>query len=92
VGAYGIRIENLQFVTAPAAVPPHGDRKMLGFETLTMAPIHRGLVDVTLLTPDEIAWLDAYHARVREHVLPLVDGDAADWLIKACEPFYGRTP
>ncbi|MEQ8405451.1 MAG: aminopeptidase P family protein [Oceanicaulis sp.] len=92
VGSYGIRIENLQFVTGPDAVPPHGDRKMLGFETLTMAPIHRGLVDLTLLTPEETAWLDAYHARVRENVLPLVDGEAVDWLVKATEPFYGQTP
>ncbi|MGJ3231145.1 MAG: aminopeptidase P family protein [Oceanicaulis sp.] len=92
VGSYGIRIENLQFVTPPADVPPHGDRKMLGFETLTMAPIHRGLVDLTLLTPEETSWLDAYHAQVREKVLPLVDGEAADWLIKATEPFYGQTP
>ncbi len=92
VGAYGIRIENLQFVTPPADVPPHGDRKMLGFETLTMAPIHRGLVDLTLLTSDEIAWLDAYHGQVREKVLPFLDGEAAEWLVKACEPFYGQTP
>ncbi|XBQ16406.1 MAG: aminopeptidase P family protein [Oceanicaulis sp.] len=91
VGHYGIRIENLQFVTQPAEIQG-GDRKMLGFETLTMAPIHRGLVDLTLLTSEEIAWLDAYHAEVREKVLPLVDGDTADWLIKACEPFYGNTP
>ena len=92
VGHYGIRIENLQFVTPPADVPPHGDRKMLGFETLTMAPIHRGLVDLTLLTPEETQWLDAYHAEVREKVSPLVDGEAAEWLIKATEPFYGQTP
>ncbi|MFW6413531.1 MAG: aminopeptidase family protein P, partial [Oceanicaulis sp.] len=92
VGSYGIRIENLQFVTPPAEVPPHGDRKMLGFETLTMAPIHRGLVDLSLMTSDEIAWLDAYHADVLKKVGPLVDGDAADWLARSCEPFYGNTP
>jgi Xaa-Pro aminopeptidase len=92
VGAYGIRIENLQFVTPATDVAPHGDRKMLGFETLTMAPIHRGLVDVTLLTTEEMTWLDAYHTTVRENVLPLVDGETASWLLSACEPFYGRTP
>ncbi|MCC5996567.1 MAG: aminopeptidase P family protein [Oceanicaulis sp.] len=90
-GAYGIRIENLQAVTGPAPIEG-GDRPMLGFETLTMAPIHRGLIDTTLLSPDEIAWLDAYHAEVRGRVLPRLDGDAAAWLIRATEPLYGATP
>ena len=91
VGGYGIRIENLQFVTAPDDIPG-GDRKMLGFETLTQAPLHRALIDTSLLSAGEIAWIDAYHAGVREKLLPLLDGAAADWLIKACEPFYGATP
>jgi Xaa-Pro aminopeptidase len=91
VGGYGIRIENLQFVTEAAEIAG-GDRKMLGFETLTQAPLHRGLIDTSLLTPEETAWIDAYHAGVREKLLPLLDGEAADWLIKACEPFYGATP
>jgi len=91
VGDYGIRIENLQVVTE-AMVPAAGDRPMHGFETLTMAPIHRGLVDVSMLTHDELTWLDAYHAQVREKVLPLVEGEVAQWLIKACEPLFGATP
>ena len=90
-GAYGIRIENLQVVTPPAPIE-NGERAMLGFETLTMAPIHRALVDVHLLTTAELAWLDAYHGEVRARVLPLLDGPAANWLIEACEPFYGATP
>ncbi|KAA5800976.1 aminopeptidase P family protein [Alkalicaulis satelles] len=91
IGAYGIRIENLQVVTPPAPVEG-GNRAMLGFESLTMAPIHRGLIDTTLLSPSEIAWLDAYHAEVRKRVLPRLDGEAATWLIKATEPLYGATP
>ena len=91
VGGYGIRIENLQFVTGPEAIAG-GDRKMLGFETLTQAPLHRALIDLSLLSAAETAWLDAYHAGVRDKLLPLLDGEAADWLIKACEPFYGATP
>ena len=53
---------------------------MLGFETLTLAPIDRNLVDPSLLDDDEIAWLDAYHAHVREVLTPLVDPDTAHWL------------
>jgi Xaa-Pro aminopeptidase len=53
---------------------------MLGFETLTLAPIDRALVAVELLTPAERTWLDAYHARVLAEIGPLVDGPALDWL------------
>ena len=60
-GAYGIRIENLVVVT-PAEEIAGGDRPMLGFETITLAPIDRRLIEPELMTPDEIAWLDAYHA------------------------------
>ena len=61
-GAYGIRIENLVLVE-----PGDGaEREMLGFETPTLAPIHRNLIERSLLDDNEIAWLDAYHARVHE--------------------------
>ncbi len=59
---------------------------MLGFETLTLAPIDRTLVDPSLLDDDEIAWLDAYHARVRETLTPLVDPATAHWLAEATQP------
>src|SRR6185312_14987203 len=62
-GAYGIRIENLQVVSEPAAIEG-GERPMLGFETLTLAPIDRRLVAIGLLTGQERAQFDAYHARV----------------------------
>src|SRR5204863_3960225 len=58
-GAFGIRIENLQFVTEPA-VPPGGERPMLGFETLTLAPIDRRLIVADMLSAEERAQLDAY--------------------------------
>jgi Xaa-Pro aminopeptidase len=83
-GAYGIRIENLVVVT-PAPLPD-AERELLGFETLTLAPIDRTLVDRALLTRDEIAWLDGYHARVRREVGPLVDGETRAWLEGATEP------
>lgn len=83
-GAYGIRIENL-VVVEPRPKPEGGERDLLGFRTLTLCPIDRRLIDPTLLTPEERSWLDAYHARVREELMPLVD-EAADWLEKACDP------
>jgi Xaa-Pro aminopeptidase len=85
-GAYGIRIENLVLVQ-----PSNGsaEREMLGFETLTLAPIDRALVDPSLLDDDEIAWLDAYHAHVREVLIPLVDPDTAHWLAEATQPIDG---
>jgi len=82
---YGIRIENLVTVIA-CDRPAGGERDLLGFETLTHAPIDRTLVDTTLLTPDEVAWLDGYHATVRTLLTPLVDGDEAAWLAKATAP------
>ncbi len=68
-GGYGIRIENLLLVTDLEAVPG-GERKMMGFETLTLVPIDRRLIEPKLMSPAEIAWLDAYHARVRAVIAP----------------------
>jgi Xaa-Pro aminopeptidase len=79
--AYGIRIENLIVVTAAEAVPG-GDpqRKFMAFETITLAPIDLELVEPKLLSGGERAWLNAYHARVRETILPLVDEETRSWL------------
>ncbi len=87
-GAYGIRIENLVVVQ-----PSDGaaEREMLCFETLTLAPIDRALVDPSLLDDDEIAWLNPYHAHVREVLAPLVDPDTARWLAEATQPI-GTAP
>lgn len=84
-GRFGIRIENLLAVQ-PAAVPEGGTRPMLGFETLTLAPIDRALIDPALLDPAERGWIDAYHARVLAEVGPLVEPEVADWLAGACAP------
>ena len=84
-GAFGIRTENL-VVVRPPEVPEGGERAMLGFETLTLAPIDRGLIDPDLLDGDERAWLDAYHARVLASLAPLVDAETARWLAGACAP------
>jgi Xaa-Pro aminopeptidase len=85
--SYGIRIENLVLVQ-PADSP--AEREMLCFETLTLAPIDRNLIDPALLDQEEIAWLDAYHARVREALMPLVDPATANWLEDATNPMGAR--
>jgi Xaa-Pro aminopeptidase len=85
-GAYGIRIENLIVVTPPAPIPG-GERAMLGFETITLAPIARDLVMPALLSEDERAWLNAYHARVYTTLSPLLPKDAADWLAHETRSF-----
>jgi Xaa-Pro aminopeptidase len=86
-GAYGIRIENLVLVE-PREIPG-GERPMLGFETLTLAPYDRRLIQPELLDPGERAWIDAYHARVRETLTPALDAAARDWLEQATAPLAG---
>jgi Xaa-Pro aminopeptidase len=84
-GAYGIRIENL--VLAIAAPPAaDGEKPLLCFETLTLAPIDRRLIVPAALTADEIAWLDAYHARVRDELSALLDTETNAWLARATAP------
>ncbi|MEM7328849.1 MAG: aminopeptidase P family protein [Pseudomonadota bacterium] len=82
-GAYGIRIENLQYVT-PAEPVEGGDREMMGFECVTFAPLARNLIVTDLLSPDERDWVDDYHQRVLSEIGDLVEGDVADWLAAAC--------
>ena len=84
-GGYGIRIENLQVVTEATAIPG-GERPMHGFETLTLAPIDRRLIVREMLTADERAQLDAYHARVREVVGPQVEAEVRTWLDDVTRP------
>lgn len=84
-GEYGIRIENLLIVSAPEPVPG-GERPMHSFETLTLAPIDRRLVDVSLLDQGERAWLNDYHARVWDTVESEVDSATRAWLERATAP------
>ncbi len=84
-GEYGIRSENLVLVVARPK-PKHGERDLFGFETLTLAPFDRRLIEPDLLTAEEIAWLDAYHARVRDQLTPLLDTPTAAWLQAATQP------
>jgi len=84
-GAYGIRMENLVLVIE--APKPNGAEKPLNaFETLTLAPIDRRLIDSRLLTAKERNWIDSYHAHVQEVLGPLLDADARAWLDRAARP------
>ena len=85
IGAYGIRIENLLLVLPPAKIAG-GDSEMLGFETLSLAPIDRRLVEPSLMTSDEIRWLDAYHARLPQALGRLLDDGERTWLTTATRP------
>jgi Xaa-Pro aminopeptidase len=80
-GDYGIRIENLILVE-PRTIPG-GDREMFGFETLTYTPIDLRLVEPAIMSADEIAWLNAYHAAVREKIAPHLDAETRAWLENA---------
>jgi Xaa-Pro aminopeptidase len=83
-GEYGIRIENLVLVVEH---PVEGaEKETLGFETLTFAPIERRLIKKDMLSPNELAWLNAYHAKVLEKIGPKLEGDDLAWLEKACAP------
>ena len=83
-GEYGIRIENLVAVEERRIQGMEG--KWLGFETLTLAPIDRRLVDIDAMTLEERSWWNAYHARVREVLSPLLEGDVRSWLEEQCAP------
>jgi Xaa-Pro aminopeptidase len=85
IDGYGIRTENLQYVT-PATPIEGGERPMLGFETLTLAPIDRRLIVVEMLTEAERAWLNSYHAKVLAEIGPRVEADVRAWLEAATAP------
>ena len=83
-GAYGMRLENLLLVhKAPPADAP---RPFLAFETLTLAPFDRGLIDTALLNAAERNWVDAYHTRVLAELSAGLEPDTRQWLARACAP------
>ena len=77
-GEYGIRIENLIHI-----VDSKISKGWLAFETLTLVPIDTRLIDTALLTPEETAWINAYHARVLKEIGPFLDGENLEWLQQA---------
>jgi Xaa-Pro aminopeptidase len=83
-GEYGIRIENLVLVVLREIAG--AEKEMLGFETLTFAPIDRRLIVRDMLGAEELAWLNAYHAQVVEKVGPSLESEERAWLGEACAP------
>jgi Xaa-Pro aminopeptidase len=81
---YGIRIENLELVVE--ADIEGAEKPMNRFETLTLAPIDRRLIDVSLLSSAEIDWLNAYHATVAREVGGQLDKATKAWLDQATAP------
>lgn len=82
---YGIRLENLQYVIEVYEISST-ERKMFGFEPLTLVPFDRRAIATNLLTADEVAWLDAYHARVHKAIRPQLDEATGQWLAAATAP------
>ena len=78
---FGIRIENLELVVEASI--KGAEKPMNAFETLTLAPIDRRLIDVGMLNKDELDWLNTYHARVRAEVRPALDEATGAWLDQA---------
>eukprot|EP00545_Synedropsis_sp_CCMP1620_P011335 CAMPEP_0119016574 /NCGR_PEP_ID=MMETSP1176-20130426/13638_1 /TAXON_ID=265551 /ORGANISM="Synedropsis recta cf, Strain CCMP1620" /LENGTH=635 /DNA_ID=CAMNT_0006970045 /DNA_START=41 /DNA_END=1948 /DNA_ORIENTATION=- len=93
-GNFGIRIENLLEISYVKsehnddADAPSKGKKFLKFDKLTMIPIQKNLIDQSLMTPEELDWLDAYHQEVLEKVGPLLkeDSPAMVWMQASCEP------
>jgi Xaa-Pro aminopeptidase len=83
-GAFGIRLENLVFVTEPEDVG--GDQPMMGFETITRAPFERRLIDLDLMTKAERKWLNDFHTKVLADIGSLLSGDDLAFLEAACAP------
>jgi Xaa-Pro aminopeptidase len=83
--SYGIRTENVALVIA-APEPAGAEKPLNAFETLTLAPIDRKLIDASMLTVKERHWLDSYHARVNEVISPLLDAPTRSWLAEATKP------
>ncbi|MFG6413414.1 M24 family metallopeptidase [Roseateles sp. DC23W] len=85
-GQWGVRIENLVLNVAVDTPEHNAFGEMLAFETLTLCPIATSCIDMSLMRTDEIAWLNSYHATVRERLQPRVSGAALAWLLQRTEP------
>ena len=84
-GQWGVRIENLVMNVAAHTAEGATFAEMLEFETLTLCPIDTRCIERSLLRDDEVAWLNAFHARVRAELSPLVNGEALAWLLTRTE-------
>jgi Xaa-Pro aminopeptidase len=85
-GQWGVRIENLVLTVPATTGEGHTFGEFVEFETLTLCPIDTRCIEPGLLRVYELHWLNAYHATVRERLLPRVQGAARDWLLARTEP------
>ncbi|XP_016698659.2 aminopeptidase P1 isoform X1 [Gossypium hirsutum] len=85
-GNFGIRLENVLVIKEADTEFNFGDKGYLSFEHITWAPYQIKLIDLSLLTPEEIEWLNTYHSKCREILAPSMDKNELDWLKKATEP------
>ncbi|KAB2061653.1 hypothetical protein ES319_A10G100500v1 [Gossypium barbadense] len=85
-GTFGIRLENVLVIKEADTEFNFGDKGYLSFEHITWAPYQIKLIDLSLLTPEEIEWLNTYHSKCREILAPSMDKNELDWLKKATEP------
>jgi len=89
-GNFGVRIENLLLVCEAGTASEHTGRKFRKFERLTLIPIQKSLIDVSLMTVQELDWLDAYHEEVWDKISPLVEGKTLSWLTEATAPIHRK--
>jgi len=90
-GQYGIRIENLVLVKEPIDFEG-GNTPVMGFETLSLAPIDLRLVDPTLMSEPELHWLNAYHGWIKRQLSPHLEENEAKWLENATRPLSNELP
>lgn len=85
-GSFGIRLENVLVVKKAQTEFRFGDRQYLCFEHITWAPYQKKLMNLSLLTPLEIEWVDTYHSKCRETLAPYLNPQELQWLQNATEP------
>jgi Xaa-Pro aminopeptidase len=85
-GNFGIRIENLLVIQAAPMLPDSDPRDMWEFETLTYVPINKKMIEISILTAQEILWLNSYHNTVLAKLTPFIDLSTKEWLVKATSP------
>ncbi|CAM8918820.1 unnamed protein product [Rhodiola kirilowii] len=85
-GNFGIRLENVLVVNEANTPFNFGDKGYLSFEHITWAPYQNKLIDVNLLTSEELNWVNSYHAKCKEIIAPHLNDTELAWLNKATEP------
>lgn len=85
-GSFGIRLENVLIIKEADTTYNFGDKGYLSFEHITWAPYQKKLIDLSLLNPEEVDWLNTYHSNCRDILAPYLDESEKAWLKKATEP------